>query len=251
MQPKAERAGSTRLAAEPVGEFMEIVATLPELPEPDARAEAEQVLADNLAQERRRLQRAVKGLGIPFRHARVLVSGQPFETEATRYMEKWRDRMEYGAVLVLSGEVGCGKSFAAAACVWKGPPRPYPFGDEWPPDTEPRFVTVGRLQALGLFGKDELEPILAASVLAIDDAGTEFADEKGAFASLFHRIIDERHGAPTWTVLTSNTSLEVFGKRFGPRIVDRLREVGCGFVHLREPSLRGRGKRQGDGHATK
>jgi NADH dehydrogenase len=83
---------------------------------------------------------------------RLGIEPVPLEAIAPRYLghvsgekrlEAWRARAVFGGILVLSGQVGCGKTFAASKFVLDGPCRPYPFEKGWPANVggQPTVVT--------------------------------------------------------------------------------------------------------------
>jgi DNA replication protein DnaC len=181
-----------------------------------------------------------------------MLSGEVKASEALVRLEAWRAKAVFGGILVLSGQVGCGKTFAASKFVLDGPCRAYPFEKGWPASSTPRFVGAGELQSMGLFGdRDLASDLRTASVLAIDDLGTEFYDEKGAFQTVLDGLLDCRYRGVGFTVITTNLPLadvvdektkrpksRGFASRYGRRLVSRLEDDGCGFVHLKEPSFR-------------
>ena len=211
----------------------------------EKRSEAEEIIAAQDAKHQRRMQEVCEGWGAPFRDAQQILRGQVDETEALRVVQKFYARSLFGGVLVLSGGNGCGKTLASTWYMLQEIARPYPYGGRWPRKLHPRFIPVGELMRVSLYGRDEeYQAYERCSVLVIDDVGTEFRDSKGSFMSRFDQLIATREKGPCWTVMTTNLPLHTkkgdsFTGRYGERILDRLHGDGCGYVHLKEdPSLR-------------
>ena len=206
------------------------------LPDPDpeevARKEAEQKLADQVEERRSKLMSAVNGRGLPLRHAQQLLFGHVEDSEALRRVADWMAKQIPGSVLVVSGGVGSGKTLAAAKAVLEGPPRDF-LGRPWDAVRKPRFVDASYLHQLGLFDRDT-DPIHICSVLAVDDVGTEYQDDKGVGRVILDRLVNTRYVGAGWTVITTNLSAAQFAKRYGERIMSRLkREEGCGFCTVK------------------
>ena len=233
-----------------VAEGLRLVERLPEPPPRDEVGEKrDEAAAERAAEDERkkkRLHELTEIWGVPFADAQQITTGVLVETPALEAVRKLRKHATYGAILCLSGPNGCGKSLASSWLVVQGPPRDYPFGGPWPREHHPRYISVGDLQRVSLFGDDaEWRKIKAASVLAIDDVGTEFKDDKGAFAARFDQLIAHREKAPCWTVMTTNLTMrprkqgdDSFSGKYGERVLDRLRRHGSAFLHLKNESLR-------------
>lgn len=207
-----------------------------------ARSEAE-------ARYRRKLHRLCEDWGVPFADAQQILRGAMDDTDALKAARKWRDLKSPGGLLVINGPNGCGKTFAASWLVIEGPPCGYPYGardDKWPAERHPRFIQVSQLMQVSMYGdNEEMRLLRNCSVLAIDDVGTEYDDDKGAFAAKFSSLIAHREKAPVWTVITTNLKLRSgkktdvsFEKKYGARIFSRLHGHGCGSVHLYEDDMR-------------
>lgn len=231
-------------------EGLRLVEGMPEPPQRDEVGERRDELALERAraedEKARQLQEWVDVWGIPFVDAQQIIAGEIQDTAALAAVRKLLDQKVWGAILCLSGPNGCGKSFAASWLVAQGPPRPYPFGGSWPRERHPRFISVGVLQRVSLYGDDaDWKAIANASVLAIDDVGTEYKDDKGAFAARFDQLIAHREKSPCWTVITTNlvarakgAGEDSFAGKYGERVFDRLRRLGSGMSRLQGDSLR-------------
>jgi DNA replication protein DnaC len=145
------------------------------------------------------------------------------ETDAFVAVRKWVESDE--AILLLIGGVGTGKSMAAAWAVYQAPP-----GSRW--------ITSWELQTVDIY-KGEFETIKQAPVLAIDDLGIEYGDNKGYFASNVDGLLSYRIAYGHKTVITANFSKGEIATRLGARISDRIRESGS-VVAFGSESLRGK-----------
>lgn len=186
--------------------------------------------------------KALRETGIPAKDQDRVSSGSIEQTPAT-------DALATGAVLVcLSGNPGCGKTTAAAAWIWQYLQRP----ESWKPDRRfhgtpgalpaaplPIFLKAARLSRWERYDAKEMDRLLTASRLVIDDLGVEFQDAKGNFMAILDEVIDVRYDESRPTVITTNLDADGFKARYGERIADRIRESGR-FVSLGNPSLRKR-----------
>jgi DNA replication protein DnaC len=193
---------------------------------------------DDAEEERKsRLRQLVDRYGIPFKDAQRFTGGLLDETEAVAVLRDFQKRTAGGAVVVLSGKPGCGKTTAAAWFVSEGAPKPHPYRT-WRPEEHPRFLSAGKLLRLDMYKQADWDSLEHCSVLVLDDLGTEFKDIPGAFMTKFYDLLNSRYAGCGWTVITTNLSRQDFAKRYDARIEDRLREEGRGFVHLKSKSLR-------------
>lgn len=135
-------------------------------------------------------------------------------------------------IVVLLGGCGCGKTLAAVAWL-----RQWVFANKNPYGA--RFLTAPELARIERFDEQKMKELTKLNRLVIDDLGTEFADTRGAFASLFDEVTNARHSSKKPTVVTTNLDVKAFTERYGQRIVDRIRESGA-FNGCGSESLRGR-----------
>lgn len=160
------------------------------------------------------VERAVN-VGIPPLIAERIVAGEVKATKST--LACARVGRDY-SMLVLIGERGCGKSFAAAGWLWM---VDHKVPDVWARKAAPRRF----LEAPGLVDvpfEDRRTKLGEAKALAIDDAGTEKDFLVTDIAALM--IMRYRNALPT--VITTNLSEGDFSERYGMRFADRMREVG-------------------------
>ena len=163
--------------------------------------------------------------GVPARMLDAMSDGEPTKrTTALDAVTEWLASEERD-LLVLSGGVGCGKTFAAAyACTQA----------RWPVFCDP--MTLGTLKR---FDAQAVEPFVACSLLVIDDLGQEFADDKGNAIQFIEALLARRQARKLRTLITTNLLPGQFKARYDERIADRIRESGK-FVSCGESSMRPR-----------
>jgi len=152
----------------------------------------------------------------------------PALERARRFLEREAPR---GRCLVMSGETGRGKTWAAAAVLnaWEGAGL---------------FWQMGGLARLLLSGPwEERERAHAgvenASLLVLDDVGSEHLREGSAMKSIFDRIVWAREAERRATIITTNLPREQFKDEVSERVADRLRAWGS-FFAVPGGSLRGK-----------
>lgn len=209
----------------------------------DRRIQAERArehMAQVQAREKARREE-LKQWGVPRKDIERVLAGKLDENEplevARAYMAALRSCSRGDtprSTLVLSGPVGCGKTTAAAYLLaayeapWARHPHP------------PVFVAVSRLIRWNRFDDKSMAALERASALVVDDLGSEYIDDKGAFLSFFDGLLNARYADWLPTVITTNLTASQFAGRYGARSVDRLREVGQ-FVEISAASMRRRG----------
>jgi DNA replication protein DnaC len=174
--------------------------------------------------------------GVPVKDIERIVTGDLTETTAMKHARAFVADKDARA-LVLSGGRGCGKTTAASWIV----------GQRWHDEDhdtfgfriKPIFIDVSRLSRLSRYKAEDMDPLERSPLLAIDDLGMEYADEKGNFLSTLDGIFNARYAAGLRTVITTNLTHEAFSKRYGERVIDRIRETGR-FFEMADKSLRGR-----------
>lgn len=181
--------------------------------------------------DKRARERAVKAACIPERVAKML--GSTVETDAVAKVREFMSSPR--TLLVLAGGTGCGKT--VAACVGL---------DSWvlveggTLRRAGRFAKAIDLVRAGTFDGEFWDELTDASVLVIDDLGTEPLDEKGWALANLAALIDQRYDACRKTILTTNLDVSRFKARYcndGGRFADRIREAGS-FVEFDGASLR-------------
>jgi len=161
-------------------------------------------------------------IGIPRLFAEEIVSGQVRRTPATDATAMVQGRTR---ILLMTGERGAGKSFAAAIWLWRF--RAPSIKDA----TARMFLPFDKLDDMT---RDEREVASRATSLVLDDVGAE------QYPDAVATMIIRRHRDAMPTIVTTNLKDEEhFADRYGARVMDRLREVGkfvkCGARSLRRP----------------
>lgn len=190
--------------------------------ERDARATEARKAAEAARIDRERRLEDLKRRGIPSKDRARVIDG----LDDTPALVAARAFSEVGDkhILVLAGPAGVGKSVAAA----------------WLVSTFLRslFIDQSRLVRRSRYSEGDMAPLEDATLLAIDDLGSEYVDGKGSFLATVDGLLNARYAEERPTVITTNLGAARFASRYGERIADRIREVGR-FVELRGPSLRG------------
>ena len=170
--------------------------------------------------------------GLAPRHLGELYGKKVVETPAIRKVATVTD----DGVYVLSGNVGCGKTFAGH--VWLlDAMNVEPL--EWKSSgiqfiTASWFARASRYEAEG--GKFAL--CQSARKLVIDDLGVEYADSKQNFLVDLDELLDLRWSKGYPTLVTTNLVREDFQERYGQRIYDRSRGEGR-WMSCPHESMRG------------
>lgn len=165
---------------------------------------------------------AISGLDLPARTLELLEAGLARETEAVIALGT------PATIVVLSGTPGCGKTTAAAWWLYLAAKEQRIRG---------LWVTAARLARWARYDDEQMGLLLKAPRLVVDDLGTEYLDERGAFMTTFDELLNERYAHRRPTVITTNLNAEAFRARYDMRVVDRLREDGS-FMEIESPSLR-------------
>lgn len=228
-----------------IGELMAGVLARAALAPEEAAEERAAREAAELAAEVERQVGYCTARGVPLRAARH-VAGVCRDTPAMTATRSWWQSDK--CLLVLAGPKGVGKSVAAAWVVAQQPKSGPPTSrhvDAGMPDFSnsrngrprpgwrvgPRFVDAAGLARVNRYDAAQVDELVCAATLAIDDLGVEFVDAKGAFASLLDEVINARYGNELRTVITTNLPAKDFKARFGERIADRIREAGIWHEH--------------------
>lgn len=126
--------------------------------------------------------------------------------------------------LVLSGDVGRGKTVAAAWWAMR------------------QFIPVLFVRAATLARTSRYDAAwstwVKARALCIDDLGGEYADVKGSFAVDLDELVDTFYADKRALIITTNCKAGVFKQRYGARVLSRLSESGL-WVNVTGESMRG------------
>lgn len=118
--------------------------------------------------------------------------------------------------LLLAGDVGTGKSVAAAWALLEATRSGQTVAFR-------RAAEVARLSGFDE-GAEELARLKRVGLLVLDDLGTECATGWGQ--SILHELLDTRHEDKRRTVLTSNLKRTDARARLGDRLSDRIQQDG-------------------------
>lgn len=197
--------------------------------ERDARDQSERQAR---AQEIRRA--TLLSWGVPQKDVERIMAGRVEDWEPIRDVRAFAQArrswsFEVGdspkTIMVLGGAKGQGKTTAGgyflADPAAKWPRQPY----------APRFMTVAQLLRTNRYDAAQMAALERCPALVIDDLGSEYLDDKGAFLAFFFGLVNARYADWLDTVITCNLSRDKFRERYGERAYDRLREVGEYFEY--------------------
>lgn len=201
---------------------------------PAPAAETPEQIAERRRQaERSRVLRGLEALSLPVRGDLLpsLVRGECLRTRATHEAAEWMrgDRR----VLVLIGDVGVGKTVAAAliaaAFIRRRKVVRYL--------REPSLVRWWHSSTLA--HEDHVSRLREADLVVVDELGTTLSGQGERARDATGGLLDDRIAGDLRTVLIGNLTEKRLSDAYGSRFADRLREIGR-VVHLTGESLRGR-----------
>ncbi|PNG28974.1 ATP-binding protein [Pseudomonas protegens] len=155
--------------------------------------------------------------------------------ECRDYAERFPEHYRAGRSLLLTGNVGCGKTHLATAIV----------RTVVEDGAQPLLVTAGDIVSIarasmvpgsGYMDRDVIVHLGGLDLLVIDEVGCQKGSEYEL--GLLHGIIDRRYQAVLPTVLISNLSIDGLKTYIGDRALDRLRQSGGKAVGFTWSSMR-------------
>lgn len=186
---------------------------------------------------------ALIGAGITPRFAGATFDSYRAETDPQRkalakcraYAEQFPANFRAGRSLLLTGNVGCGKTHLASAIIRtvvadRCRALIIPAGD---------IVSIARASMVpgsGYTDRDVAVHLGALDLLVIDEVGAQKGSEYEL--GLLHSIIDRRYQAVLPTVMISNLSADGLKSYIGDRALDRLRQNGGQQVGFTWSSMR-------------
>lgn len=206
-------------------EYAAALAHWAQTPEGKAEEIAVQRRRDMLARDEeteraREAEDRIVAMGVPAKDL-ALIKAQKIETtEAVEALA-----MGGKPLVVISGNPGCGKTTAASNWLVTTPGPGL-------------FVKAAAMSRWDCYDNEEMDRLLKAPKLVIDDLGLEFMDRHGRFLSVLTEVIDVRYDASLPMVITTWLPPDDFKARYGERIADRLRESGR-FAVVASVSRRG------------
>jgi DNA replication protein DnaC len=153
---------------------------------------------------------------VPRIQAKVRAGLSP--TEATGIIAEWESAPALWCLLLMGG-VGCGKSTAAGAHIAKEARKKSRWTPIWV-----RAVEASRMSAFGQEAEERFGSWRCASVLVVDDLGTELMTP--TWQQALDDILDYRYEHSLRTILPTNLRAADFKARYGERISDRIRQDG-------------------------
>jgi DNA replication protein DnaC len=127
-------------------------------------------------------------------------------------------------VLLMAGDVGRGKSVAAA----------------WAVDQVrgAKFFEAAKIARANVYDSAAWLAFFSPSLLAIDELGMETMDPKGWCESKLYELVNDRIQSGKQTILVTNLDPKAFLARYpDPRLRDRIR-AHAQLLHARGPSMR-------------
>jgi hypothetical protein len=189
--------------------------------------------------EQRDVMSRLQRIGVPANEMFLAIANDK-PTEAMRMAQLWwkGDKHTFPA-LVMAGDVGQGKTVAAAWCAleWarNHPWNSLPTGSN---DSPCAWIDGPGMRKLGAWG-EEAQDLLASAATAqltvLDDAGRE--GDRRAFEALSDMLM-ERLDRNRVTIVSSNVKGEMFRARYGMALADRLRTRAV-IVSSKGASMRG------------
>lgn len=193
-------------------------------------------LAAFLAEQEQRSPDFLRSCGLLDREIDVVLARTPLlRTKAMeavgKFLAAWEKPAERKIFLLLSGDVGCGKTVAAASYFLTAGRTRYThpdLGDVWEwYFGSCRYCLAPELAVRPIYGeKERLEEtrLKSARALILDELGAEVLSE--FWASRLEGIIDARYRLKLPTLLCTNLDRTNFSTRYGARIWRRVREDG-------------------------
>lgn len=191
---------------------------------PNSHSEDAEAQAENQSNA---MQRVLTDRGVPKKLAREVArvegSHAPQRTRALECALGWwaLGARESGRdIIVLSGDRGRGKSYAAAQVIAQAKASDYSL---W---TSGRRL-VDLLHARDMKAAAQIARVRRARVAVIDDLGWEHLDQSGYALSAVVGILDDRIQDELRTVCTTNLPELAFRERYGDALHDRIRGYGA------------------------
>lgn len=189
--------------------------------------------AEKEARREAYVERLLARVGVPPRFAdATLANYQPTTERAEkvhaacrRYVETWPERFEKGSSLILSGDVGTGKTHLACA-IAKALVNKH--------QASAHYTTVLRAiqrvrstygQGAGETEQDVLDHLSSVDLLILDEVGMQ-SGSNHEHNTLFE-ILNRRYENVLPTIVISNLGIKELVDAIGDRLVDRLKEHGA------------------------
>lgn len=137
-------------------------------------------------------------------------------------------------LLTLSGEAGCGKTYAAFCAVRLRVLQPLRHFRALAEGTKPPVVIEqAMLYRAEPWAAEPWDTWRDSSLIVLEDLGTEALDPQGHMLAKIDRLVNERYADNRRLIITTNLSLKLFGPRYGERVLSRLMQPGLSrFVEI-------------------
>lgn len=157
----------------------------------------------------------------------MAVAAAPTESEALAAARRWLVNEKDRWCLTLQGNVGNGKSVAAAWCLRQAA-RVHSV----------RWRQCSEVTKMSSYGPDaaDFAKLKSVRLLVLDEVGAEHLTDNAR--SLLSELLNARYEGSLRTVLTANLDEKTLEARLGRRIFDRIRHGGR-WVELKGKSMRG------------
>jgi len=197
---------------------------------PERALSAVRELAREAAERRRTGRRAsLLRVGVPELHLRHVYDCEPHHTDLLDAAAKYLAERDERPCLVLVGNLGTGKSAAAAKVLVDL----HPMKVAWIAAAD-----VGTAAGFDAEAKKQWRGLVDIDALVIDDVGASYRSASDFNNAQIARLFMARYDAARITILTANLEPEELPDVLGPRVYDRLKEVA--FVYRATgTSLRG------------
>lgn len=140
------------------------------------------------------------------------------------YSQSFPERYQKGQSLILSGNVGTGKTHLASAMIQSIVREHMACAVITTAAEIARVVRASFAKGAGYTELDVLEELASVDLLVIDEVGVQSSSD---FApGLMHEVIDRRYQKVVPTIVVTNQLPEALPRFLGDRAVDRLRQGG-------------------------
>jgi DNA replication protein DnaC len=157
--------------------------------------------------------------------------------ECRQYVQRFDENYEVGRCLILSGNVGTGKTHLASGMARAVIQQ---YGASALIVTVAEIVRVAKetmIKGVKFTERDVIDELAGVELLLIDEVGAQRGTEYEQ--ALLHEVIDRRYQLMIPTVLISNELVDNLKSFIGQRALDRLRENGGQAVGFTWASARG------------
>lgn len=190
-------------------------------------------------------------IGVPARYHESLLKADTLnpglESASCKFILENLHELEAGNMLILSGAIGCGKTFAGllAAMIFVAgrthrnldPWVEYRLGDEIEHPARSVYVNPGGSGRV-ISSREVLKNALTddhdqyaefEGLLMIDDLGYEYFTDKGFGIAEWDFLFDTRYSGQLPTIITANLTPQELIEKYNRRIYDRLKECAVWY----------------------